>query len=380
MRAAGFCFLLFLSACAQQELSRLQFTKGARPVRFDPERDSARSREGKPWTTAESCRECHSEVYNNWNASRHRVAFTNQLYKESHAREPMQWCVNCHAPLLHAEGNPDDVSARFLKEEGVSCNVCHVRSGEVVAATMPAPQEGKPLAHKYRIIPEFSSASMCESCHQFDFPEYRSTKPGQPVHFTGLPMQNTVEEWRSGGLSAVSCQGCHVLSNTKDTHRFSGGHDLARLAEAIHVRIQRSSSTTARADIISLGIGHNFPTGDLFRALRVRIYSEGRLIHEEVLKKDYRNLTGKELHPRGPTKALIEDTTIPAPLPSDYASSRSFEFKIQANTRLVRIDLHMDYLHGANHLLTHMAREETQPRFKQVHLLLEENQTPDEHG
>lgn len=292
----------------------------------------------------------------------------------------MQWCVNCHAPLVSEEGNPDDLSARILKEEGISCNVCHVRSGEIIAARMPVPAEGKPLAHAYQIIPEFKTSEMCESCHQFDFPQYRSTTPGQPVHFTGLPMQNTVEEWRSGGLSSVSCQGCHVLSNSRDTHKFSGGHDHGRLADALHVRAKRLNATTVRADLIALGIGHNFPTGDLFRALRIRIYVEDSLVHEEVLKKEYRNLTGKELHERGPTKALIEDTTIPPPLPSDYASMRDFEFRVPPNARFIRVDLHMDYLHGANHLLTRMPKEETQPRFKQVHLLLEESPLPDEHG
>ena len=193
-------------------------------------------------------------------------------------------------------------------------------------------------------------------------------------------MQNTAEEWRAGGLAGVTCQGCHVLSNTKDTHRFAGGHDLPRLKESIHVKLARTGSKTARAEILSLGIGHNFPTGDLFRALRVRIYAGDRLIHEEVLKKDYRNLTGGELHPDGPTKALIADTTIPSPLAGDYAASRTFEFKVPAGLRLLRVDLHMDYLHGANHMLTRMPAEETQPLFKREHILLEDPCSTEVHG
>lgn len=371
---------VLLPGCGRPGIEHLGFTKGAEPVRFHPESDVAKSPNGNPWTSAESCRECHKEVYDNWRSSRHREAFTNQLYQESHAREPMQWCVNCHAPLTLPQKNADDPASRVLKEEGISCNVCHVRSGEMVAARIPQPEPGKQLVHRYKIIPEFSDAAMCESCHQFDFPEYRSTLPGQPVRFTGLPMQNTVEEWRSGGLSNISCQGCHVLSNSRDTHKFSGGHDLSRLSDVFRIEVKRTTPADARASIIMLGVGHNFPTGDLFRALRIRIYSEDRLIHEEVLKKDYRNLVGPEVHPDGPTKALTMDSTIPAPLAGDYASVRSFEFSLPARSRLLRVDLHMDYLHGANHLLTRMPKEKTQPMFKRVHLLIPERAPAAEHG
>lgn len=380
MLSARLSLLLLLCACSRPGVEKLGFTKGAEPVVFQPDSDAAMSPDGKPWANAESCRECHKEVYNNWNGSRHKAAFTNQLYQESHSREPMQWCVNCHAPLVLPEKNPDNLASRVLKEEGISCNVCHVRNGEIAAARKPEPEPGKSLTHRYLVIPEFSGAAMCESCHQFDFPQYRSTLPGQPVRFTGLPMQNTVEEWKSGGLSQISCQGCHVLSNTRDTHRFSGGHDLERLSDVFRVEVRRTSSGSALASLTMLGVGHNFPTGDLFRALRIRIYSEDRLIHEQVLKKDYRNLVGREVHPHGPTKALTEDSTIPAPLKGDYASGLSFEFRLPRTARLLRIDLHMDYLHGANHLLTRMPKEETQPMFKRVHLLIEDPGPLDEHG
>lgn len=361
--------------CAEKPAGLPGAAKGTRPIAFNPTRDSLYSRSGERWLTAESCRECHAQVYENWQNSRHREAFTNQLYKESHAREPMEWCVNCHAPLALPESNPDR-PVRVLASEGISCNVCHVRGGEVLVSQLPRNER---LEHKYRVVSGMNTSEMCAACHQFDFPDLHSTQPGAPVRFTGLPMQNTFEEWKNGGLSGVSCQGCHLLSGTSETHSFPGGHNLRKLEQAFQVTVSRSSIGTARAEILMVGVGHNFPTGDLFRAMRIRVFDGSNLIHEETLKKEFANLPPDRLRANGPTKFLVHDSTIPAPLSGDHASGRSFEFRVKPGTRLLRIDLHMDYLHGANHFLTHMPAEETQPRFKTVYVILDAAE-PDLHG
>ncbi|MBK7055728.1 MAG: hypothetical protein IPH52_11885 [Leptospiraceae bacterium] len=46
------------------------------------------------------------------------VVSTNNLYKESHEREPLIWCVNCHAPIMKADGDPENTGSTLV-EEGV---------------------------------------------------------------------------------------------------------------------------------------------------------------------------------------------------------------------------------------------------------------------
>ncbi|MCE9597601.1 MAG: cytochrome c family protein [Spirochaetia bacterium] len=63
--------------------------------------------------SAEYCKGCHQKEYNLWRESLHSRSFTNIRFQEAFEREPMAWCLNCHAPFwydskLHrAQPGPD---------------------------------------------------------------------------------------------------------------------------------------------------------------------------------------------------------------------------------------------------------------------------------
>src|SRR6185369_16156590 len=93
------------------------------------------SKTGELLGDSSSCKSCHETVYKNWHVSRHRVAFTNPIYQESHARESSVWCVNCHSPMMRLGGNPQVLADRIQSEDGISCITCHVRNGKILTAT-----------------------------------------------------------------------------------------------------------------------------------------------------------------------------------------------------------------------------------------------------
>lgn len=351
--------LLLIGCAPTKEISELGFSAGVHPVTFRPN-DFARATNGEPLETAASCGKCHTVQHANWLKSRHRVAFTNPLYQESHARENMVWCVNCHAPLMKPEGNPPKIEDRLLVEEGISCNVCHVREGKIITSKMPVPTPGNAPAHAYTIIPDMKTEKMCESCHQFNFPTHDSLALSgtQPIKYASLPMQDTVEEWRRGGLSNLSCQSCHLLGGDQ-SHLFPGGHDLPRVSEAIDLEFQQSGELI-KAFVHTRGVAHAFPTGDLFRAVRIRIYDRNDLVHEEILKKDYGNVAPEALVPGGAAKRLVSDTTIAPPGPGEFTSYRTFLFKAVPGKAL-RYEIYMDYLHGMNHVITRLPLQTTMP-------------------
>ena len=82
-------------------------------------------------------------------------------------------------------------------------------------------------------------------------------------------MQSTYSEWvayrRAGG--AETCQGCHM---PQGRHVMSGAHDVELLRGALAVAVSDGALT-----VTSVGVGHSFPTGDVFRHLTVEVREDG---------------------------------------------------------------------------------------------------------
>lgn len=199
--------------------------------------------------TSESCAECHEQEAAEWRASRHRVSITNRIFVAGYAAEPEARCVRCHAPLPEqvaeiAKVGPDltKLAPNAAAHEGVTCATCHVRGGE---------------AHGNDAL---RSDALCGSCHEFTFHE---KKRGRLI-LTSLPIQSTFSEWeayrREGG--ADSCISCHM----KDGHDIRGAHDVELLRRSLEVRVRPGTIAIA-----SRGVGHDFPTGDVFRHITVEL-------------------------------------------------------------------------------------------------------------
>lgn len=349
-------------------LAALGFSRGLDPIPFDPARHAARSGSERIADSA-GCRSCHEQVYDNWAQSRHRVSFTNEIYKESHSREPSAWCVNCHAPFMKPGGDPNRLADRVQAEDGISCITCHVRDGLMLTARPPTLQGAAP-AHDYRVATEFGDERLCANCHQFNFPTIATAAAGMRPVYSDLPMQNTVEEWRESGFyGKVSCVGCHVAAGSEDSHRFPGGHALPDLAENLFVSADYIDANNLRLTVSMLGVGHAFPTGDLFRALRVQIATaDGAPLQEIVLKKTYEfpSPEARRSQPHAPARRLVADTTLPPPQRGFYFTERSFVIPTSKLTDRLQVALYMDYLEPSNHVVTHLPLAVTRPLIKRM--------------
>ncbi len=349
----------------------LGFSQAIHPVSFDQQRDSARDRAGRLLIDAVSCKQCHKQIYDNWAKSRHRVAFTNRLYQESHERENLDWCVNCHAPLLKPGGRANNPADRVLTEEGISCNVCHVRAGRIITGRSPQLANNAALYHEYTIAPEMKTEEACANCHQFNFPNNSSSQAGGPVVYSTLPMQNTVNEWRGSFFAGrLNCNSCHLMPGSKDSHSFPGGHDPQLLSESLRIEAEFLAPGQLSVTVLATGIGHAFPTGDLFRALRLRIVAIApgprRPLGEQIFLRDFRP---RPTAPEDAPKYLALDTTIPAPI-GDHLSVRRTEFSVPVNLREIEFELYLDYLNSVNHLLTAIPLKERMPLVKRGRIRL----------
>jgi tetratricopeptide (TPR) repeat protein len=104
---------------------------------------SATTTDGKPITSqffmdSESCKPCHTDIYNQWQSSMHHMAsFNNQWYRKSieymqdvNGIKPSMWCAGCHD---HAIAFADKMQKHPIREivhtreaqNGLGCMSCH---------------------------------------------------------------------------------------------------------------------------------------------------------------------------------------------------------------------------------------------------------------
>jgi hypothetical protein len=345
----------FITCEKKEEIPAALFTKGVYPLVFQPADFPPHPKTGAAMRSSADCAPCHKTVYDNWRESRHRVALTNELYHESHAREPSPWCVNCHAPLREAGSE----KTAYRGEEGISCLVCHARAGKILTGSMPA----KADAHSYTARPEFKDERLCEGCHDFNFPTAASAmSEGKDFHYTSQPMQSTVEEYRASAYyGRVTCQGCHLLSGTRDSHRFPGGHALERLKNDLKLEIERIDAAHILVRLSAHGIGHAFPTGDLFRTVRVRLIDNtSRHTAELELRHHFEMIPVTQRRGDDPVKRRTKEETLPTPR-LDYVSQREYTISWPNTSASLTAELYMDYLAQANTFTTQLPAHITRP-------------------
>ncbi len=134
--------------------------------------------EGLESLSASECGDCHEEIYREWLASNHAIAFQDLQFQAEWAKDDSLWvCLNCHTPLQNQQEfiilgkrkgdyfqpvkkvNPHFDSE--LQRESITCAVCHVRDGFVTG--IHGNQEEAP--HEVKAEPDLLSRELCLSCH-----------------------------------------------------------------------------------------------------------------------------------------------------------------------------------------------------------------------
>jgi hypothetical protein len=178
-----------------------------------------------------TCEGCHAREAAEWSASLHRASFTSPDFQRSYRSESLPYCIECHAPL------PD-------RTAGIGCISCHVE-------------------------PHAGRTKPCAACHDFDVPGSRAV------------LQSTEREHVAGAHAKTACETCHM--GPKRDHRFSLSRDTLR--QSIHVHSASFERDAVRVEIGSSGVGHRFPTGDVYRRLTLTLTAyraDGALVGGET--------------------------------------------------------------------------------------------------
>ena len=155
-------------------------------------------------------------------------------------------------------------------ELGVACVTCHVVGDQVLATNGPA-RGAAP--HALTRSAELGTSQACAGCHEFAFPD--ATLRNRPEL-----MQSTLREHALSSARDVPCASCHLPfvgegSARHRSHAFRGGHDPELVKGAVRVHAERVGANRVRLSLSAQGIGHAFPTGDLFRRLEVSAEATG---------------------------------------------------------------------------------------------------------
>jgi len=114
------------------------------------------------------CAECHVEVFAEWSASLHALAWVSEPYQEEvEGKSKPQGCWGCHVPsrLLDTDLSNKPEAREEARHFGVDCIACHQGADGTVHGPWGEPTEAHRSARDARFQGSGSNA-LCSACHR----------------------------------------------------------------------------------------------------------------------------------------------------------------------------------------------------------------------
>ncbi|MFK7985364.1 MAG: hypothetical protein AB8I08_04970 [Sandaracinaceae bacterium] len=209
------------------------------------------------------CVRCHAPTTASFGAH----AWTDPIVVAERGDDTTGWCGSCHRPSGPSTGGqPANAPSTNEPSSGVGCVDCHVDQGVVLSPRSPT--ASGLAAHAMRAA-EWDGVRECAGCHEFRFPGANDTR--NVVFDPEGWLQRTASEWRSSPARqrGETCVSCHMPD---------GGHAMRAAEGQLEVSARARSTDGGANALVTLtarGMGHAFPTGDMYRALEVRVWAPG---------------------------------------------------------------------------------------------------------
>lgn len=317
--------------------------------------------------SAESCKECHYEIYKLWKTSMHSQAINDPIFDLSYNKairkdnKMREFCLRCHSPV--AVETKDLLLKSNISNEGVTCDFCHrvldvninknipefklTRGKEKISSIPESDVKNHPV--KYSEL--FKNSEFCAGCHEM--------KSGNGVEILG-----TYSEWKASEYykKNIQCQNCHMpeLFNvlaTKDKQKFAndhgvaGGHSVTQLKKAASVSVD--CKVTGKEAIVTVFItnkesGHALPTGiptrklilivELFNESNKLIAKDSKVYEKVVADKDG-NILNDPADIFMNIDKIVSDNRI---LPKE-TRKEIFRFILDKSNKKIKVIAHLKY-------------------------------------
>lgn len=274
------------------------------------------------WESSAQCRDCHRDVYDEWQGSHHQIAFTNPEVRALSEDFRLEECKDCHLPrpLAVTGFGKRTLPRRTNFDEGVSCITCHLGpDGGIVGRNDRPEVPCKPVRNE-----QFLAVNACESCHN---------------------QHGTTDQWRASTFAkqGTDCSSCHMPAVDRARqdgskrlgrgHVFPGCHDKAWLDKAYTFDAAAVGDELVLT-LANVGAGHNFPTEERHRAVDMmyRFASAagpGDWQRAYRFRMPYRD----EATPVNPGNATGENTQLPA------GGQKTVRVPIPAGTAAIEVRL-----------------------------------------
>lgn len=221
----------------------------------------------QPYKGAESCMECHEEIYQQWTTSRHAGA-TGKWFTESvHAMPYIPIEMVMGRGMCYACHGPEQLN------EGVSCEVCHGIND----------QNDIEKVHEEKYSPglnELRQSESCGKCHSNIDP------------LTEHVLDGALFEWQKSRAAKdnIQCAHCH-MKKTDDAPRF---HNFDGRSLQPSIKLHKTGFNNDGLVIIleNRNTAHSLPTGNASNVYRLTVEllnDEGARIAslEKDIKKAY---------------------------------------------------------------------------------------------
>lgn len=264
--------------------------------------------EGLTSLKAESCGQCHREIYDEWKTSIHSQAYTDPFFQAYWNKDKHVWvCLNCHTPLENQQATlikeiprgrvekaPQEPNPHYdadYQKEGVTCAACHVRDGVILG-----PFDDSAAPHPTKFDPSFRTAQLCSRCHNV---------VSGPAQFYNVGPCGTYAEYEGKYFMkerGFICQSCHMPEVDRPAaegspirrgrrHLWRGGHDPDMVKRAVAIQVtsnpavpKAGESLDVTLTLINAGAGHKIPTGDPDRHFTVEfevVDRQGRIVERQ---------------------------------------------------------------------------------------------------
>ena len=205
--------------------------------------------------TSAQCRDCHAEVYREWEGSWHAQSWNDPDVRALSNDFANTDCIDCHAPRPVFETGVDQrvLPRAARRQEGVDCISCHALAGPD-ESRMAGTIEREDVACRPKQMRSLSKPEFCAACHN---------------------QHQTVTQWLVTRYAAegIGCIDCHMPFRGGDPnrgrdHTMHGGHSIELVRSAVDLRARREPGRVL-VEVENVGAGHSFPTDERSRAADV---------------------------------------------------------------------------------------------------------------
>ncbi len=186
----------------------------------------------------ETCGDCHSTIYSQWQNSMHHLSHNDPLYvavsrymlsglTDSEEIAESESCVKCHTPVGNITGYPEKTSDDRTKvpeiaTKGIQCDYCHSATGadkifnnglilspghgQDDPGTKRGPfKDASSDYHESAFSAFHTEAKICGTCHNVSHVSFNTKLETTYDEWEKGPYNNTTDEKQK-----ITCQGCHM--------------------------------------------------------------------------------------------------------------------------------------------------------------------------